>query len=283
MTLRTILRTMPRTALLLIPALLMAQTPAVEVTKPAEPPADVDQALRARAKEFLQYNVEGNYRKAFEMVAEDSKDFYFGMAKPKYLSFELTAINYTDNFTKAEVKGSVKKVVMFAGREVEMPIPVSDTWEMRDGKWMWAHKESKSIETPFGTVTIDPSAKPAASAVPKDMSMDAARSAEKQLVVQTGVSKESLSFTRGKAGSDEVVFHNGLNGFVKVLATPLFDGGTVKAEPIEASVPGGKDVTLVVRYDPSAGTPINTPVLRLTVEPFNQTYYIPLTLAEAAQ
>src|SRR5260370_24131088 len=124
-----------RTAFFLIPTLLMAQPPAADAPKPASPPTEVDQALRARAKEFLQFNVEGNYRKAYDMVAEDSKDFYFGMPKPKYLGFELTSIDYTDNFTKAMVKGLVRRTATFgvSGREVEIAIPSIDSWRLQDG------------------------------------------------------------------------------------------------------------------------------------------------------
>jgi len=259
-------------------------TPAADPQKPAEAPAEVDQALRARAKEFLQHQVDGNYRKAYDMVAEDSRDFYFGMAKPKYTSFELASIDFTDNFTKAVVNGTVKRTGNFGGHDVELPIPFKDTWSIENGKWMWTHQETKMLITPLGDIPIDPNAKPAtdpATAIPKDTSAAAAAAAaEKQLAVKATVSKESLLFTAGKAGSDEVVFHNGLTGFIHLLATPLFDGGVFKAEPSETDVGPGKDVTIVVRYSPSAGTPL-APTLRLTVEPFEQAYFVALKLSEA--
>jgi len=50
------------------------------------PPADVDQALRARITEFFQFHVTGEYRKAEALVAEDTKDYFYDHNKPKYLS-----------------------------------------------------------------------------------------------------------------------------------------------------------------------------------------------------
>src|ERR1700720_2956586 len=55
--------------LLAAPLLSFAQAPS------PTPPPQVDQALRTRAKAFLQYQKDGDFHKAYEMVAEDSKDY----------------------------------------------------------------------------------------------------------------------------------------------------------------------------------------------------------------
>ena len=141
-----------RTALFLIPAILLAQAPAANTTKAPEPPAEVDQALRARVKDFIQLSTDGNFRKAFEMVAEDSKDFYFGMSKPKFSGYELQTIEYSDNFTNAVVRATVKRAVSFAGQEIQMPLPMVDTWKLESGKWMWAQPQTKMVTTPVGEV-----------------------------------------------------------------------------------------------------------------------------------
>src|SRR5208337_4282459 len=68
----------------------------------SNPPADVDQALRARITEFYDLQVKGEFRKADALVAEDSKNFYFTSTKIKYLSFEIVRIDYSDSFTRAK-------------------------------------------------------------------------------------------------------------------------------------------------------------------------------------
>ncbi|MEQ1947665.1 MAG: hypothetical protein ABL995_10780 [Bryobacteraceae bacterium] len=279
-----------RAALFLIPVVLLAQSPAAEAPKP---PADVDQALRARATEFLQYNVDANYRKAYDMVAEDSKDFYFGMSKPQYKTFELSGIDYTDNFTKAMVRGSVKRPVSFMGKEIEMPMPVVDAWRLENGKWMWVQPQTKTMLTPLGEVPVpiangsgannSGGGSGAAPVLPKDFTPEAAQAAARELKVQATIDKKELKFTKGEASTQEVTFHNGLNGSVRIIATPLLDGGIFKADPPTAMVEANKDAKFTVHYDPAAGTPVGGPVLRLTVEPFQQLLFIPLIVAEPGQ
>jgi len=60
-----------RVALVLLPCLAWAQAPA-DVTTPGAP-ADVDKALRARVSQFFQYHVDGDFRKAYDIVAEDTR------------------------------------------------------------------------------------------------------------------------------------------------------------------------------------------------------------------
>src|ERR1700730_11464976 len=67
-----------------------------------KPPADVDLALRARISEFYEYHVKGEFHKAEGLVAEDTKEYFYDHDKPKYLSFEISKIDYSDGFTKAK-------------------------------------------------------------------------------------------------------------------------------------------------------------------------------------
>ena len=41
----------------------------------------MDQALRAQATAFLKYQMEGKFRQAYELVAEDSQDYYLEQSK----------------------------------------------------------------------------------------------------------------------------------------------------------------------------------------------------------
>src|SRR6185503_11638050 len=81
-------------------------TPAIYAQNPADlfnkPPADVDQALRARITEFYQYHVKQQFRQAEALVAEDTKEFFYTHNKPQYLSFEIARIEYSENFTRAK-------------------------------------------------------------------------------------------------------------------------------------------------------------------------------------
>src|SRR4051794_29683377 len=82
-------------------AIAAAQPTATDVFEKA-PPA-IDQALRARVAIFFQAHVDAKYRRAEEVIAEDSKDFFYNMEKTHYLGFDIVRINYSENFTKATV------------------------------------------------------------------------------------------------------------------------------------------------------------------------------------
>ena len=69
---------------------VFAQTP-TDVFHKAPP--HVDEALRTRVSQFLQAHVDGKFRNAIDLVADNSKDFYFAMEKRKYLSFEIVKID----------------------------------------------------------------------------------------------------------------------------------------------------------------------------------------------
>ena len=96
-----------RAALFLFPLVIFGQTP----------PAEVDQALRARATEFFQDFVDGQYRKALSLVAEDTQEEYFASPKAELKSFKIDNIQYNDEFSKATMNLTVKRVLKFQGQD----------------------------------------------------------------------------------------------------------------------------------------------------------------------
>src|SRR5687767_10820889 len=120
-------------------------------------PPDVDSALRERIGKFYQAHVDRRLRGADEVVAEDSKDQFFAIAKPAYLNWEIAAINYSDNFTKA--KAVVACEIDWASPrlgKMRVKQPIVTLWKVVDGKWYWYMEPSKTWETAFGTMTPGP-------------------------------------------------------------------------------------------------------------------------------
>ena len=95
-------------------------------TEDAKVPPEVDQALRARVAKFYQAHIDGKYRAADQLVAEDSKDAFFGMAKPHIKSFEIIRIDYSESFTKAEVALLCPADWFLRGQKVAVKIPLHD-------------------------------------------------------------------------------------------------------------------------------------------------------------
>src|SRR5690242_9576995 len=108
--------------------------PAVFGQNPADlfkkAPPDVDEALRGRISKFYQAQVDGHPRQSEQYVAEDSKDYFFEMRKPRILAFEIRQIDYTDNFTKATVITFAQLYVKFPGFDKKpLSMPVKTLWK----------------------------------------------------------------------------------------------------------------------------------------------------------
>jgi hypothetical protein len=123
------------------------------------PPAEVDQALRARITEFYGYHISGQPRKAEALVAEDTKDYFYANNKPAYLRCEIRKIVYSENFTRAKATmlcGMYVLVPGFADKPLDVPIP--SYWKIEDGKWVWYVDQQVRRGSPMGlTMTPGPS------------------------------------------------------------------------------------------------------------------------------
>lgn len=257
-------------ALLLLPLLAAAQAP-----------PEVDQALRERAALFLQYQVDGNFRKSFELVAEESKDWYFASSKAKILSYKIDAIEYTEDFTKAMVKSAVKRTVTTLGQSFLIDLPMLDRWKIEDGKWVWYH-DPTMIDTTFGSIPVPSSGAEtpsgaAPAGVPADMSPAAVTEAATKLRGATSVDKKAITFKDGTAGVEEIVFHNGVPGVVRLVVSKTAAMDSISVDVTETKVGPEQDVRVKVSYTPDESR-VKRTILRLAVEPFGRVYAIPVTL-----
>jgi len=135
--------------LILAAAASFGQTPPVtpEKAPPANPqaPLAVEAALRARITEFYQLEAEEKYNRALQMVAEDTKDAYVGSSKSTIRTFEIQSIQYSDNFTKADVMALVSRMLPiegFMGRSIPMKTPSS--WKIENGQWCYYEDPQKA-------------------------------------------------------------------------------------------------------------------------------------------
>jgi hypothetical protein len=269
-----------RMVLLAFPLIALAQS------SPPSPPAEVDAALRARANQFFQYYVDGNFRKAYDMVAEDTKDAYFNGTKNRLKNFQLGNIKYSDNFTRAEVTLNANREVFVMGHSVPMTISIPTTFKIEDGKWVWYEVPIKEVIEPTGLYQPNP-AKPGANAsasgLPTDLSPEALRSAAVKLLGQTGVDKSVVVVAADKASDAKVVFHNGLGGTVQVRLVVLGDNPGFTAKLEKTLVNPGEDSNLLVHYDPPGTPQLLLPVtLRLMVSPTAQTLDVAVKFAMPA-
>jgi hypothetical protein len=134
--------------LFLAAAALFGQTAAA----PENAPAEVDAALRARAMEFYQLEIDGKFGQALRLVAEDTKDLFVGSSKPAYQSFQIQKIRYSDNFSKAEVLGLVTRLLPIEGfMGHPLPTKMTSRWKLENNQWCFYVDPQKDLPaTPFG-------------------------------------------------------------------------------------------------------------------------------------
>ncbi len=218
------------------------------------PPADVDEALRARVNEFYGYHVQGEFEKAWPMVAEDTKKEYFNAQKVRYESYKIDSIKYSDNFTKAVVTLTVteKKRMSVQMPEITMTHPSSTLWKIENGKWCWYNDHSSNWMIPMGP--SDPAAVKAANnsgqAINPMVTPDALKQRVAAIMGQSAFDKTVLRLGGTQESSDQAVFHNGQGGGIRIALaqTNLPEGMTAKLDKTELAA--DDRATLRVTYNP---------------------------------
>jgi hypothetical protein len=234
-----------------------------------KPPADVDQALRARISEFYDLHVKGEFRKAEALVAEDTKDLYYNSRKTKYLSFEIARIDYSDNFTRAKATVLCEQPIMlpgFMGKPMKVPTP--STWKLVDGTWYWYVDPESLRMTPFGKMTPGPPREsgpvPASKSIP-----DIPTSVPDYIYKLVKADKASVTLKAGE--SEQVTITNGAPGAMNISLTGSVPGVEVKLDRTVLNAGEKAVLTVQAGYDAKSG------VLSIQVEQTNQV--IPIQVA----
>jgi hypothetical protein len=261
-----------RVALLLLPFIAVAQTISVQ------PPPEVDQALRARVTEFFQDFVDGKFRQAMDLVAEDTQEEYFAAGKAQIKEFRIQDIKYDSGFERATVNSIVKRVWIIAGRANDVDVEMPMTWKLEKGKWVWTHDIGPHAWlTPMGPSDVQVIQKKAdgtVTSIPHGITQEMVEAAAKKIVQQAGLDKSAVTLAPDKPSSDKVTFHNGAPGSIHIeLQSPRIAGFTVKLD--KADLNAGEDAVIQVSYAPAQDAPIPaSSSIQLTVIPFNQNFGI---------
>jgi hypothetical protein len=243
------------------------------------PAQQAEVALRARVTEFLQYHVDGNFRKAYDMVADDTKDEYFNTGKAQLKSFKITDVKLSDDFTKATVTATMSKTVMVMAQEIPMTTPSTTTWKIENGKWVWYNDVKTNGGNPMdlssthSPAPATPQSDNTSGGLPKNLDEKAIAAAAQSILQQVGVDKKQVTLAANRVSEDKVVFHNGMPGSVQLeLNGPDIPGFSAKVDPY---VRGGADVPVVFRYEPGDPAGRRDPItVQLVVQPLNQAFVI---------
>lgn len=221
-------------------------------------PPDVDQALRVRVAKFYQAFVDGKFRLADALVAEDAKDVFFAAEKKRYKACGVGNIAYSDNFTKAKAVVSCDTDYFMMGRQMPIKLPITSQWKLVDGEWFWyvtPPSEQETYDTPFGPMKRPPEQRTGdPAAAPPPVRDPAAVIA--QVTHGIHVDRTSLDFNSSKSSQQEVVVKNGMPGDITLIASTGIAG--VSVQPGKTKIHAGEDLKLVIAFkadDPAITCP----------------------------
>ncbi len=263
-------------ALVLCACSMFAQEKAVTST---EAPPEVDAALRARINTFYQAHVDGKFRLADQVVADDSKDLFFAAPKQRYSSFSITRINYSDHFTKADAVVMCGGEWLARGQRMKVNMALPSKWKLENGQWFWYAEPVTEVKTPFGTMhsgsspaeTGKSSAMPAIPADPQ--------AAARAILAAVKTDKRELMLSSYEKVEGEVKITNGLMGPIKLRADidGRFPGLTFELDKSELKA--GEVATLKITCDPKDRVPKPTLTAQIFVEPTGQVLPVKLLFA----
>lgn len=240
-------------------------------------PPPIDEALRARVHDFYQAHVEGKFREAFKLVAEDSQDIFFAAAKQQYKACETVRINYSEQFTKALVVESCRADWVFHGQSAPMTLPISSNWKLVDGQWYWYYVKPTVVPSPFspsGFVKVPDTddAKPgSAPLIPQDP-----RQAARGILAMVKVDKMNVNLLADQPSKEEIHVRNEMPGSVSISIDPVkVPGFKITAAKTEIEAKG--ETTVAFEYDGSSSKSPSPVTARIHVNPTGQVFSVQVT------
>jgi hypothetical protein len=258
----------------------------------ATPAPEVDSALRSRVTEFFQDLVDSKFVEAFDLVAEDTRTFYFNSEKKPLKEFKIREVKYDPDFTKATVTLEVKREWTFSALTGNQPV-IADVsmvtvWKLEKGKWVWSSQPRPDQPvTPMGPSDVQLVQRQpdgTVTGLPPKITDAILNAAEHKILDPTSIGsidKPEITFSASQASSDKVVFHNGQQGAIRLQLSPAPIPG-LTAQLDKTDLNAGDNAALQISYNPPSGQTAagRSAVIRLTVIPFNQTYNVKVNFTQ---
>jgi hypothetical protein len=211
-------------------------------------PPPIDEALRARVDKFYQSYVTGKFREAFAMVAEDSQDAFFAAPKAQFKKCETIRINWSEQFTKAQVVEGCDGEFRFHGQSIPVKRPVSSDWKLVDGQWYWCYVKPTMLPTPFyptGAVPI-----PESTAAPNEgklPSSDEIRALATHILQMVKVDKTTINLRSDESSKDELHIRNEMPGAISFTVGQVALPG-LKITPAKTELQANEETTVLFEY-----------------------------------
>jgi hypothetical protein len=240
------------------------------ILQAAAPSPEVESALKSRVQDFYQLMVDHKFREGEQMVAEDSKDFYYDSKKPDIESFTIGKIEYSPDFRSAKVTIHAKVTLLFPGAGLQsFEIPSVTNWKIDGDEWCWFVDKDAQLQTPFGKANPSASeSKGGSSTLPRIIT---------SLASAVTVDRSEIQLDPAHPKAEVVVLKNALPGPVNIekgIPVPGIDVSIAK--PTLAANESTK-----VTISPVEGTSERPTSFALIVKPINQKISITISWAAA--
>ncbi|MBL8217281.1 MAG: hypothetical protein JNK87_41555 [Bryobacterales bacterium] len=219
-------------------ALSFAQSPSDLFSK--APPA-IDEALRARVSKFYQAHVEGKFRVAEQLVAEESKDVFFEAEKRRCRKFEIVRINYKEDFQSASVVTNCDTDVLIPpGGLMKVTLPMTSNWKVQAEDWVWYVPPRLTRETGFGTMS--PGQGDGAPVIPSGPGAQ-------EIFNMISTDRDSVQFNPDKGSTETITITNAMPGSVR-LRLEKAPTGDLTVELDKTELKAKEQATVTIRYAP---------------------------------
>lgn len=186
-----------------------AKGPSAEVKIPAKQEA----LLKQQVGKFWQFFVEGKFRAADTLVAEESKEDFFVWPKKQIRGFRYEQAFYTAGGKEAKVVVVVDTdLAMMGVGSMRIEKPVHTWWKLIKGNWYWFQPKNEMRETPFGK---EPTNLGSGKTAIEAMGQAGAPTLE-SLRNAVRMDKTDLKFVQGVGKEEELVITNTMPGTVLV-------------------------------------------------------------------
>jgi hypothetical protein len=233
--------------------------------QPAPAAAEAEAALRARVEQFYQLQVDKKFRQAEALVAEESKDDYYNRSKLNIKQFSIQKIEWFDDNSRARVtlKGKIDvRIAQLGDQAFDMPLTTS--WKVENGQWVWYIDRELSSQTPFGRIDRSTDAARSPADRPPPVRMDIAT-----LMNQVTLDGTSVILNASNPLQTLTVSNN-LSGAINLeLTDPRLEGVSIEVE--RSTLNAGEKSA--IRFRRTSETK-SSGVVRIVASPLNKVFEI---------
>jgi hypothetical protein len=243
-----------------------AQPPAATDVFEKAPP-QIEEPLRANVAKFFQAHVDGKFRQAEDVIAEDSKDAFYNMEKRRYFGFEIIKIKYSDDYTKATVVTTLD-MEWRSPRIGVMRVkpPLSSLWRLENDKWVWYVVESKDWDTPWGKMQPGPDQQKSIMSAFQGVNVS-------DVLKQVAIDRTEIRLRGYEASEGQAVIENNMPGQVRLrLDAPTYAGLEVTLDKTELAA--GQTARVFTKFSPETTEPKPTTRVSIHVEPTGRVFYL---------